>query len=69
MLRDQLPWIPRGGWQEETAATQAKMMVAGEVVRVGVEETHAHGTRAGGGVVLTLSWVGDGVGEGSGGNA
>ena len=62
-------WIPRGGWQEETAATQAKKMVAGEVVRVGVEKTYTRGTCAGGGVVLSLSWVGGGVGEGSGGNA
>ena len=44
-------------------------MVAGEVVRVGVEKTYTRGTCAGGGVVLSLSWVGGGVGEGSGGNA
>jgi len=38
-------------------------MVAGEVVRVGVEETHTCGARAGGGVVLSVSWAGSGDGE------
>lgn len=34
--------------------SQARMMVAEEVVRVGIEKTHEYGTRVGGGVVLSL---------------